>query len=313
MQHLVKLIDWIFEIPPSAFKEENINVISSPFTINYQGKTSNWQLQYFFNGENLSLHFYSFASEFYHCFILLEIAPGSVGVYLKLLSGDMSNDVQFNIYLRGREKDTMRKIIYTREEHHKESFESPVHSWFLTLDEVKNLKLGKKFNVKAEIYFTNIHHITKACNASEISNGKCLEFLIFEQPEVQLKTKDGMEFRGNREYLSKKSEVFKKMFSEVAPDTGEAQNGIIEIKEFSGKVVMELLRFIYFARVHNIDSFNLELFKAAKMFEIEALPELCVKSIMKCVNTDNMLQIVQFAAEHQFEPLFLKCCEIINL
>lgn len=311
MKHLVKLIDINFEVPEHAWKEKNVNVNSSQFPICYQGGTSTWRLEFCFNGETIySEKFVSFTIR--HKFTP-DRGTGSVGTYLKLVDGEMRNDVQFNIYLRGHEAETMKIVTFTREQKQQENADSPIRSWFLSLNDIVKLNLGKKFHVKCEIYFANIHHITKAATCVEIPDGKCLELLIFHQPEVTIATNDGMKFRGNRDFLSKKSPVFKSMFDEIEADKGETQNEIIEIKQFSGKVIMELLRFIFLAKVHDIDSINVDLYNAAKLYEIESLPALCLKSIVKCVNPENVIELVKFAVDEEFNELFLKCCEVIHL
>lgn len=92
--------------------------------------------------------------------------------------------------------------------------------------------------------------------------------------DVLIKTDDGMVLKAHKSILSKKSSVFQNMFS---IDMEEAATKSVDIIDFKGPVMQELLRFIYFGKVNNIDQVNIELFKAAKVYDIAVLDD-CVSS-----------------------------------
>lgn len=133
--------------------------------------------------------------------------------------------------------------------------------------------------------------------------------LTSSESDILIKTDDGMTLRANKAVLSEKSSVFQSMFS---IDMEEAASQSVDIIEFKGPVMQELLRFIYFGNVHNIEQLNIELFKAAKVYEIAGLPEICLKSITAGVDFDNVVDIAQFADVYDLDHLFNDCCEKIQ-
>lgn len=133
--------------------------------------------------------------------------------------------------------------------------------------------------------------------------------LTSSQSDVLIKTDDGTILRANKAVLSEKSSVFQSMFT---IDMEEATSKSVDIIDFKGPVMQELLRFIYFGNVHNIDQFNIELFKAAKVYEIAELPEICLKSITAGVDYKNVVYIAQFANVYDLDQLFNSCCAKIQ-
>lgn len=123
--------------------------------------------------------------------------------------------------------------------------------------------------------------------------------------DVLINTDDGMVLKAHKSVLSMKSTVLQNMFT---IDMEETASKSVDIIEFKGQVMEELLRFIYFGNVHNIEQVDVELFKAAKVYEIAELPEICLKSITASVNHENVIDIVQLADVHGLDELFQLCC-----
>lgn len=126
---------------------------------------------------------------------------------------------------------------------------------------------------------------------------------------VLLKTHDGMTLKACKQILGAHSSVFESMF-EI--DMQEASKKAVEIIDFSGSVMQELLRFIYSGEVRGIENIEVELYEAAKVYEIAELPELCLKSIVRSLTVANVFEIVVFADLHGVDDLFNECCEIIR-
>lgn len=129
------------------------------------------------------------------------------------------------------------------------------------------------------------------------------------ESDVLLRTEDGMVLRAHKSILSKKSTVFKSMFT---IDMEETANRSVDIIEFKGSVMQELLRFIYFGNVQNIERMNCELFKAARVYDVAELAEICLKSIISSVDLENVIIIAQLADVHDLPELFDYCCEKIQ-
>lgn len=109
--------------------------------------------------------------------------------------------------------------------------------------------------------------------------------------------------------LSEKSSVFKNMF---AIDMEEAASQSVDIIDFSGAVMRELLRFIYFGNVRRLKQINIELYKAAHVYDIEDLHKICLASIQASLSRDNVLDVVLFADVYSHQDLFEECCEMIS-
>lgn len=117
---------------------------------------------------------------------------------------------------------------------------------------------------------------------------------------IKLKSSDGERMKAHKEVLVARSPRFKRML----------EKNIDEIEsQFTANVLHELLRFIHFREVENIDKVNLELFKAAKYYDIVELPGLCVKSIMETLNYENVMNALKLAELNDLGELFEKCCE----
>lgn len=126
---------------------------------------------------------------------------------------------------------------------------------------------------------------------------------------ILIRTHDGMTFKAYKEILGEKSIVFKNMFS---TNMEESANKIVEIIGFSGQIMQELLRFVYYGHVQNIESLNVELFKAANVYDIGVLPEICLDSITAGLTRDNVIDIVVFADIYGLNELFQSCCAKIH-
>lgn len=82
---------------------------------------------------------------------------------------------------------------------------------------------------------------------------------------------------------------------------------------FDKKVILELLRFITFNQVVDIETINLQLLECALFYEVKDLPEKCMKSIIEELSADNILQVIYTANLYDFEILFGYCCEAFQM
>lgn len=72
-----------------------------------------------------------------------------------------------------------------------------------------------------------------------------------------------------------------------------------------------MLRFVV-KDFKEIQSIDIELYKAADCYEIADLPELCLANIKKNVDMRNVLEVVAFADLFDLTDLYKKCCKIIQ-
>lgn len=126
-------------------------------------------------------------------------------------------------------------------------------------------------------------------------------------PHVVLKTSDGCEFRASTEVLSTSSVVFEKMFN---TEMIEKSNNAVDIIDFSGKTIEELLTFIYFGTVDSIADVDIELYQAAEVYQIAKLPEICLQSMRLRMNTiSDAEEILTFAHHQGIKNFFNECCD----
>lgn len=129
------------------------------------------------------------------------------------------------------------------------------------------------------------------------------------ESNVLIKTDDGMALKANKSVLSEKSSVFKSMFT---IDMEEAASKSVDIIEFKGPVMRELIRFIYFGKVRDLEQINMELYKAAEVYNVQELREICLKSIITEICQENFFDVVQFAELYDIRPVFDYCCNKIK-
>lgn len=126
---------------------------------------------------------------------------------------------------------------------------------------------------------------------------------------ITLRTADGDELNAIKSCLSEGSIVFQRMFEN---DMAETINGIVEVIDFSGEAMKELLRFLYTGKAE-MEEIEIELYNVAKAYQVEGLQNICVKSIKSRVSNRNVFEILQFAEMNDEVDLYNFCLEIISL
>lgn len=128
-----------------------------------------------------------------------------------------------------------------------------------------------------------------------------------QHAEVILKTFDGLELKANIEKLSKNSSVFKKMFGE------QTSKRVIDIEDFDNEIMTEVLRFIYYGEVQNLEVLSRKLLKAAYKYEIHGLLKICLESVYGNLHGGNVIEIVTIADLYDITELFEACCQQIRM
>lgn len=85
------------------------------------------------------------------------------------------------------------------------------------------------------------------------------------------------------------------------------------VRDFSKKIIVEMLRYAHLKTVKNIEDIDLQLFEAALHYKVKYLPELCIKSIIDNMNDKNILQIIYLADFYKLQELFDFCCETLQM
>lgn len=126
--------------------------------------------------------------------------------------------------------------------------------------------------------------------------------------DVILQTSDGEQFKASISILSDNSVVFARMF---ANDMTEKSSGIVNVKDFSGAAMREFLRFICLGEIEQLEDIALELYEVAKVYQVDNLKKLCLKSLESQITKENITRSLEFADLHGESQLFDSCC--INL
>lgn len=177
------------------------------------------------------------------------------------------------------------------------------------LERYNSICINGKIQIKTEIFFHELEFAIQL-NQSNQMNELSLFDIMIQPTDVILKACDGFEIKANKQILSQHSEVFHAMFN---LDMVESSSKIVEIIGFSHKIMHELVRFIYCKQVSDIDSINIELFKAAHTYNIKDLPEFCLMSIIKHLSLRNIIDVVTLADLYDQTILFAICCERITM
>lgn len=126
---------------------------------------------------------------------------------------------------------------------------------------------------------------------------------------VTLRTSDGVELKAFKNIISNGSVVFEKMFE---TDMVEKAECAVDVIDFSGEVMEELLRFMIIGKIQSIETVDIQLYKAATVYQVEDLQNVCLKSIENRISVNNFLEVLEFAYDHDVSEIFGRCCEFVG-
>lgn len=107
--------------------------------------------------------------------------------------------------------------------------------------------------------------------------------------------------------LAAKSHVFASMF-----ETNPAGNFVIKVQDLKYDVLMEMLRFMYTAKVNGIEGIAAELLTAANEYCIEDLKSECEVVLSNNVNINNVLPLLDMSVVHNALVLKTKALKFIS-
>lgn len=172
---------------------------------------------------------------------------------------------------------------------------------FCTEDQRLTLKLliftkMSDTNGKKERTFQDPQSVTKT-----LLNELKTAFESGENSDVTVKTADGVKMKLHKFLMTARSTTFNQMFN---IEMKEKETGFVEIKDFDSDVLKELFRFIYYGQVENLDSIDVELYKAAQRYDIKDLPEICMESIVENINKRDVVELLELADVFKETELF---------
>ncbi|XP_070507563.1 speckle-type POZ protein homolog [Chironomus tepperi] len=119
-------------------------------------------------------------------------------------------------------------------------------------------------------------------------NKECFKTKLYS--DLTFVCSDNFEIKGHRTIIAPASSIFKKMID-------EEPSGIIKIDDINGQYMMEIFRFIYTKTVNDIKEFAQKLIYGAERLELDDLKELCVRTMIRGVSAENVVDYFLFADE----------------
>lgn len=235
----------------------------------------------------------SFSFDFNIVFKMISESEPCSSSVTKLSLIDVWMDSSYSFQVGKFNHDPMKKYVNDRI-HLRVEFIQNIRS-SITNETVNNINISLLQTKNAINHSSDPSHILEILTA-------------VDSESVRLKTTDGVILKACKQILGAHSSVFKRMF-EI--DMQEVSRNVVDIY-FSGSVIQELLRFVYFRKVQEIEEFQLELYKAAKVFKIADLLETYLKNIRESLTELNALKLVEFAVLYDLNELFNECCEKIR-
>lgn len=127
--------------------------------------------------------------------------------------------------------------------------------------------------------------------------------------DFRLMTSDYKLLTAHRVVLSARSPVF---FAMLTNDMQEAVAGLVNVPDFDSNVMKEVLRFIYYAEIEDLDNIANVLVYAAEKYQLEMLKELCLESIIKNLKVKNLTEALLVSDRvSNASKLYIKCVDLL--
>lgn len=125
--------------------------------------------------------------------------------------------------------------------------------------------------------------------------------------DFKLKMNDNRVLKAHRAILSARSPVFLSMLTNNMQEAAECS---VDIPDYDSQTMKELLRFVYYNEVENLDEVATDLIFAAEKYQIEPLKKVCSEHILSKLELDNVVDLLGlFDRITGMETLFKKCAE----
>lgn len=129
--------------------------------------------------------------------------------------------------------------------------------------------------------------------------------------DFTLTTNDGEAFTAHKIVLAARSPVFLAM---LTTDMQESKKSAVNVPDFDSETICELLRFIYYYEVEDLENVAHKLIYAVEKYQIEDedLKKMCVDSIVSSLTTENVLNSLIISCRvSETDNLFDECVDFI--
>ncbi|CAF0994194.1 unnamed protein product [Adineta steineri] len=117
------------------------------------------------------------------------------------------------------------------------------------------------------------------------------------------------EFPVHKALLSARSRVFQAMFEHKMLENERSR---VEIEDIDGDIMLEILRFIYTGKTHNIDKLADALLPAADKYCLDRLKVQCEETLCTIIDKDNVADTLILADLHSAQQLRQQAIDFIN-
>jgi len=127
--------------------------------------------------------------------------------------------------------------------------------------------------------------------------------------DFQLTSSDDHVFKVHKAVLSVRSPVF---FAMLSNEMKEAKLNAVKIPNIDGVTLKEMLRFIYYNRIDNMENVAEDLIQAAEQYQLDKLKQKCCDSLIGSLTVENVISRFRIA-DHISDAVKLseKCVDLI--
>lgn len=118
----------------------------------------------------------------------------------------------------------------------------------------------------------------------------------------------GKEFCAHKIMLSTKSEVFAAMFKH---DMKDNLTSTIEVEDIGYEIFTEMCRYIYAAKINNMELIAEDLYVAADKYALRELTDQCFDCLCEGLSNDNIIERLKFADIHSIDKLKTKAIDFL--
>ncbi|XP_003424244.2 speckle-type POZ protein-like [Nasonia vitripennis] len=119
---------------------------------------------------------------------------------------------------------------------------------------------------------------------------------------------EGKTIYANKVILISRSSVFSAMFRNPMK---EAQESAVEITDIEYNVMLETLRFVYVAKVNEIEKFSKSLLATADKYDLGGLKEICTDHLCTKISVESVVEYLSLADLHNVRQLKEKAIKFI--
>lgn len=127
--------------------------------------------------------------------------------------------------------------------------------------------------------------------------------------DFELHMSDQKVLKTHKVVLAARSPVF---YAMLKNDMQEAKEGSVNVPDFDSELMKEVLRYIYYNQVENLEEIAEKLIFAAEKYNIEGLKKMCIDHIITSLTTENLIKALIIADQiSDSSKLFDECLSLI--